>query len=338
MDYQFTPFFVSLCPRRKPLIPALKRFWMPAGTALACVAGFAFPAVGELLGRHLALMVATLMLMMGAGIGFRRFSSRMNCWREVWFVMALTYLAAPLVGWLLARLFFSNQPELYTGLILIATTSTTLSTCVIFTRLAGGDEALALWLSVCSSLLATVVSPLLLYFLLGESLQVPVKLLMSRLLLVLFAPLSAGMIIRSLLGEQRVAPLGGLLTRSCSLIVLAVMMVAVAKGRHLLTGPSSVKLVFAMTVFHFSRILLWRAAICLISFSRPARIATLFCSVEKTLQIPAYLAISLLGAPAAALAPVVHHVVELVADSLIVTYYSSTDKEITRDLRGNPKP
>jgi predicted Na+-dependent transporter len=308
---------------------------MPIGTALACAAGFAFPAAGELLGGYLALMVAMLMLMMGAGIGFRRFSSRMSCWREVGFVMALTYLAAPLVGWLLAKLFFSNQPELYTGLILIATTSTTLSTCVIFTRLAGGDEALALWLSVCSSLLATVISPLLLLFLLGDSLQVPVRMLMSRLLLVLFVPLSVGMILRSLLGEQRVAPLGNVLTRSCSLIVLAVIMVAVAKGRHLLTGPGSVKLVFAMTVFHFSRLLLWRAAICLVGFSRPQRIATLFCSVEKTLQIPAYLAISLLGAPAAALAPVVHHVVALVADSLIVTYYSSTGKKVPQNLRGN---
>ena len=331
MDFQFTPFFVSPFPRSAPLVSVVKKFWMPIGTTLACAAGFAFPAAGELLGRHLALMVAALMLMMGAGIGFRRFSSRMNCWRPVVFVMALTYLAAPLVGWLLAKLFFSNQPELYTGMILIATTSTTLSTCVIFTRLAGGDEALALWLSVCSSLLATVVSPLLLLFLLGDSMEVPVRMLISRLLLVLFAPLSVGMIIRALLGEQRVAPLGGVLTRSCSLIVLTVMMVAVAKGHHLLTGLGSVKLIFVMTVFHFSRMLLWKALVGLVSFSRPQRIATLFCSVEKTLQIPAYMAISLLGTPAAALAPVVHHVVELVADSMVVTYFSSTEKKVSND-------
>ena len=44
------------------------------------------------------------MLMMGAGIGFRRFSSRLNCWRQVGLVMALTYLAAPLVGWLNFRI------------------------------------------------------------------------------------------------------------------------------------------------------------------------------------------------------------------------------------------
>ena len=156
---------------------------------------------------------------------------------------------------------------------------------------------------------------------------VPVVMLMGRLLLVLFAPLSAGMILRALLGEKRVAPLGDALTRSCSLIVLTVIMVAVANGRHVIAGPGSVKIIVAVCAFHFTLLLLWRVAIAAAGFSRPQRIATLFCSVEKTLQIPTYLAISMLGTPAAAVAPVLHHVVELVADSLIVTYFSSNENK-----------
>jgi len=59
-------------------------------------------------------------------------------------------------------------------------------------------------------------------------------------------------------------------------------------------------------------------------FPKRDKIATLFCSAEKTLQIPAYLAIEILRTPEAALAPVLHHVFQLVVDSLIVSYYSSS--------------
>ncbi|MBW7995568.1 MAG: hypothetical protein FVQ81_03130 [Candidatus Glassbacteria bacterium] len=309
---------------------------MLPGIGLACLAGFLFPGAGEYLGRHLALMIGVLMLMMGAGIGFRRVSSRISCWPQVGFVMALTYLAAPLTGWLLANAFFSSQPQLYTGLILIATTGTTLSTCVIFTRLAGGDEALALWLSVCSSLLAAVVSPVLLSILLGEAMNVPVAMLIHRLLIVLFVPLTAGMALRALLGERRVAPLGAVLTSSCSLIVLAVIMVAVTKGREVLSGPGSLKILAAAGAFHLTMLLLWKLASIAVRFSPEQRIATLFCSAEKTLQIPAYLAISLLGTPAAAVVPVVHHVVELVADLLIVSYYNSRRAKPPGESAGKP--
>jgi len=267
-------------------------------------------------------------MMMGAGIGFRRFRSRVNCWGEVGFTMALIYLGGPLSGWLLAEVFFRSEPMLFTGIILIATTSTTLSTCVIFTRMAGGDEALALWLSVGSSLLAALVSPPLLHLMLGEELVVPVGMLIRELLLVLFAPLSAGMLLRALLGEQRVAPVGPLLTKSCSLIVLTVIMVSVANGREMLSGPRSLKIMLAVVAFYLVRLLLWRIAVVFTGFSRARRIASLFCSVEKTLQIPAYLAVSVIGAPAAAVAPVAHHVVQLVADSLLVSYFrSGGDKE-----------
>ena len=308
------------------MLQALANHWMLPGIGLACLLGFTWPAAGDLLGRYLAVMIAALMLMMGAGIGFRRFRSRIGAWRPAAFVMVFSYLLAPLAAWLLARAFFPADEQLFTGLVLIGAASTTLSTCVIFTRLAGGDEALALWLSVCSSLIGALLSPLILYLMLGEALAVPVGLLIRKLMLVLFAPLSAGMLLRALLGERRVAPLGSLLTHGCSLIVLAVIMVAVAKGRDVLAGPEGIRIAAATGAYHLALLLAWRITVPALGFSPEQRKATLFCATEKTLQIPAYLAISVLGVPAAAVAPVVHHVVELVADSLIVTYYNSRDK------------
>jgi predicted Na+-dependent transporter len=318
------------------VLKVLANNWMLPGIGLACLTGYLFPGAGDFLGRYLAAMIAVLMLMMGAGIGYRRFRSRTTAWRQVVFVMGLSFVVAPLLSWIIARAFFSNNHQLFTGLILNGATCTTLSTCVIFTRLAGGDEALALWLSVSSSLLGAVITPFILYIQLGSALSVPVALLIRKLMIVLFLPLSAGMLLRAVMGEQRVAPLGNFLTRSCSIIVLAVIMVAVSKGRSVIAGPEGLKILAAVSAFHLAMILAWRLAVAVTGFNPLERIATLFCSVEKTLQIPAYLAISVLGTPAAAVAPVVHHVVELVADLLLVSYFSSRNKHYAaKSPKGN---
>lgn len=303
---------------------ALKRHWMLLGIALVCFWGYCYPGTGESISRHLAPMLASLMFLMGTGIGFRRFRTRINAYRQIIFVMLFCYLAAPLIAFGIGKLFFREHIAVYTGLILIGTTSTTLSSCVIFTRLAGGDEALALWLSVFSSLLCTFISPILIYLFLGASIEVPVVMMMKRLIFVLFIPLSAGMFLRAVLGEKRVAPVGPILTRSCAIIILAVVMVSVAKGRSLLAGWQSVPIILTVAGFHLAMLLTVALASAFTGFPKRDKIATLFCSAEKTLQIPAYLAIEILHTPEAALAPVLHHVFQLVIDSLIVSYYSST--------------
>jgi len=302
---------------------ALKRHWMLVGIALVCFWGYRYPDTGELISRYLAPMLAFLMFLLGTGIGFRRFRTRINTHRQVIFVMLFCYLVAPLVAFGIGKLFFRDHLAVYTGLILIGTTSTTLSTCVIFTRLAGGDEALALWLSVCSSLICTFISPVLIYLFLGASVEVPVGMMIRRLVFVLFAPLSAGMLLRALLGEKRVAPVGPILTRSCAVIILAVVMVSVAKGRNLLAGWHSLPIVLAVAGLHLFMLLTVTLANIFADFPKRDKIATLFCSAEKTLQIPAYLAIEILFTPEAALAPVLHHVLQLIIDSLVVSYYSS---------------
>ena len=307
-------------------VDKLKKQWFLIGVALCWYWGYRFPWAGEQVSAHLKLLVTILMFLMGLGIGFPALHRRMGCWRETGVVLFLCYVLAPVISFVLGRLFFFDQPDLYCGIILVGTTCTTLSTCVVFTRLAGGDDALALWLSVVTSFLCAVVMPLLLTLFLGPMVSVPVELMIRRLMLVLFLPLSAGMLLRAVLGEDRISPLGPMLTRGCALFILAVIMAAVAKGRHLLGTSSSLAvlvtvaglhLVLLGTAFMISRI--W-------GFRRPARIAVLFCASQKTLQFPTYLAVTVLDMPEAALPAVLFHVFQLVMDSAIVSHLSSQRK------------
>lgn len=309
---------------------------MVPGIALACFWGYRYPAGGKWLGAWLGWLIALLMFLMGTGLGYRCFRARLGSWKQIAFVQALSFLAAPLIAAALGWLFLKGHPLAYTGLVLVGTTSTTLGTCVIFTRLAGGDEALALLLTISSSLLSVVVSPLLLLLFLGTALEVPVTLMIHKLTIVLFLPLCSGMLLRAWLGEERVAPAGPVITRGCTVIILAVIMIAMAEGQALLAGPGSAAVILAAVSLHLAMLLIAFLTTPLTGFSRSDRIAVLFCATEKTVQVPAYLAIQILHTPAAALAPVLHHVFQLVVDSLLVSYYSSKKPPRTLALESGP--
>ena len=307
-------------------VDKLKKQWFLIGVGLCCYWGYSFPGAGEKASVHLKLLVTILMFLMGLGIGFPALRRRMGCWRETGIVLFLCYVLAPVISFVLGRLFFFDQPNIYCGMILVGTTCTTLSTCIVFTRLAGGDDALALWLSVVTSFLCAVVMPLQLTLFLGFMVSVPVELMIKRLMLILFLPLSAGMLLRAVLGEDRISPVGPMLTRGCALIILTVIMVAVAKGRHSLGTSSSLAVLVAVAGFHLALL----GAAVMMSWisgcSRPARIAVLFCASQKTIQFPTYLAVSVLDLPEAALPAVLFHVFQLVVDSAIVSHLSSQRK------------
>lgn len=308
-------------------ISRVKKQWFLIGVAACCFWGYRFPWAGEVVGGHLKLLVTVLMFLMGLGIGFPAIKRKTGRWREAGIVLFICYFLAPVIALALARLFFFAQPNIYCGIILVGTTCTTLSTCIVFTRLAGGDDALALWLSVLTSLSCALIMPLLLTWFLGRAVSVPLAMMIERLMTVLFLPLSAGMLLRALIGEARVSPLGPALTRGCALIILAVIMVAVAKGRSLLSSWSVLPVLAAVAGFHLAllgaAVLLCRVFGC----GRPERIAVLFCASQKTLQFPTYLAVSVLGQPEAALPAVLFHVFQLVVDSAVVSYLSSHGRQ-----------
>lgn len=304
------------------MVCRLKKNRLQCGIVAVCLWGYFLPGAGNYLAGYLAWMVVAIMLLMGAGIGFRRLAARIGAWKQNLATLTVTYGVATLAAWALGGLFFGGEGPVFTGMILVGSTSTTLSTCIMFTRLAGGDEALALWLSVTSSFFCVLLQPLLLAVFAGQALHLPAMMLVERLTLVLLLPLAAGMVLREALGDSRVAPFGGMITRACSFIILAVIMVAVAGGREFLGSLSSLPILAAVAALHL--LLAWVSHLVslVLGFSREDRIAVVFCGSQKTLQVPAYLAINVLGSPAAGLAPVLFHVFQLIFDSLLISRYS----------------
>ena len=316
------------------MISFLKKNWFFLAVITVALLGYLFPRASQVISPHLGILVGMMMFMLGLGIGWRRFLSRTAMVKELFLSLGITYLLGPILFLLTGYFFFRGQPDAYLGLILIGTTCTTLSSCVIYTRLSGGDEALALWMSVVSSVSCSFLMPLLLGIMpIKHSFVPPVMEMILRLSKVLLLPLAAGMLTRFLVGEKRLARTGHFFTDSCMFIILTVIFVSVGEGRPLIEqGAVFYNLMMACLGLHLLLIAVSATAAKVFRLELVKRPALAFCASQKTIQFPVYLSVVVLARPQASLPAVIFHVIQLLFGSLVISYFkrkisASADRE-----------
>jgi sodium/bile acid cotransporter 7 len=108
---------------------------------------------------------------------------------SLWAVV-LSYGLVPLASWLLGWL--APDPDTRTGLILISSVPCTFSSAVLWTRLAGGNEATALMTVVGTTLLSWALTPAWLSLLTGTEVALNVPAMMRDLVLTLIVPFLLG--------------------------------------------------------------------------------------------------------------------------------------------------
>jgi BASS family bile acid:Na+ symporter len=112
----------------------------------------------------------------------------------------LQYLLMPLFAWLLS-LALGLAPALMVGMILVgASPGGTASNVICY--LARGDVALSITLTTCSTLLAVAATPLLTWFYIGQTVEVPVIKMLVDVSQIVVAPVIAGLLVNSLLGTR----------------------------------------------------------------------------------------------------------------------------------------
>ena len=270
------------------MIEFVKKNWFFIAVVVSALLGYLFPHAASSVSSILGILVGTMMFMLGIGIGWRRFLSRVSMVKELLLSLGITYLIGPVIFMLTAYLFFRSEPDAYLGLILIGTTCTTLSSCVIYTRLSGGDEALALWMSVVSSVSCSFLMPLLLSIMpIKHSFVPPVIEMILRLSRVLLLPLAAGMLARSLIGEKRLARTGHFFTDSCMLIILTVIFVSVGEGKPLIEqGAVFYHLAIACLSLHLLLIAISVTVAKVFNLELRKQPALAFCASQKDDPVP----------------------------------------------------
>jgi len=167
-------------------VTALFPLWALLGVLLAWMVPAPFaacrPAILPLLG--------VVMFGMGAGLRVENFLTVLRRPVTVILGLGLQFLMMPLAGWLLAVL-AGLPPQLAAGMVLVGCSPGGTASNVIC-YLARGDVALSITLTACSTLLAILVTPVLMVLYAGQTVAVPAFEMLQTIFWIIFLPVALG--------------------------------------------------------------------------------------------------------------------------------------------------
>ncbi len=246
-------------------------------------------------------------------------------------VSAMQFLIAPLNA-LVLGLILPLPESWFIGLAAICCVPTTLSSGIVITRQAEGNELLALVLTLLLTLMGTLLTPLLFGFLLGTgvSIDLEVTSLIIKLCLLVLLPLVLGQVIRKLILKK---PPAFLKHVPSVCVILAVWLAAQGNSNALRELPIYAWLCFVILSFmlHVS----WLAAIWFYAEKRDIhrrnQAAMALVGSQKTLPFAlTILTVAFAAAPVAELLPVavsfvvIFHLTQILTDSLLAPHLIET--------------
>lgn len=260
-------------------------------------------------------------------------------WRAVrrpgpaWLAVALNSGIAPLLGWLASRLL---PPELATGVIVATTVPCTLATAAVWTRRAGGNDAVAFLVTVITNLACFLVVPAWLRLLVGfgpESVdrrgEINYGQIVVGLILLVVLPIVAAQVLRQWrpienwaarrkYGLSYLAQCGVLVMVFVGAVGCGVRLQAASDGA-VVSAHNVTVMIGAVTVVHVALLLLGLGLARRLHIGSADAIAVAFAGSQKTLMVGAYLALAV--GPLAILPMVAYHAAQLVIDTLVADWW-----------------
>jgi sodium/bile acid cotransporter 7 len=251
-----------------------------------------------------------------------------------WLAAGLNSGAAPVLGWLASR---PLPQELAVGVIVATAVPCTLATAAVWTRRAGGNDAVAFLVTMITNLACFLVVPGWLRLLGGISADIHYGTIVRGLIVSVVAPIVVAQVLR----QWR--PIGGWATRRKHLlsgvaqigVLMMVLVGAIGTGEKLqvvengsvLTASNIVTLILAVTAVHVTLLALGLGLSRLLRFDRADAIAVAFSGSQKTLMVGAYIALAV--GPLAILPMVAYHAAQLIVDTLVADWWRGRSEATT---------
>ncbi len=254
--------------------------------------------------------------------------------------MFISYGVLPVGGLAAGWLFrVGGYPEYGVGIVVCTAVPCTLASAAIWTRLAGGNEATAIVVTVVSSNTAWLFTTSWLAFSLGAEVSLDAWLLMADLLFVLVGPLVIAQLLRTSTTVRRLAERGrGFLSVLARLLILmvilqAVTMIGLRLGKNAWREqlfPVLLSLVVAPGLHLAALLMAWQGAFWL-RFDRGQRIAVAFAGSQKTLPVSLQIATTYFANLPLAIVPMLfYHVGQLLLDTWIADAFLSSAKRASQ--------
>lgn len=184
---------------------------------------------------NIALLLGIVMFGMGTTLRLRDFRLVFQRPKDVFVGALAQFTIMPGLAWLLAK-GFGLPPELAAGVILVGTCPGGTSSNVM-TYLARGDVALSVSMTMTTTILAPVVTPLLTWWLAGAWVDISLSAMMMSIVKVVIVPIVGGILVNSLFGNvvQKYVKLLPLIS-VVAIVLIVGGVVAVSSQRIMETG------------------------------------------------------------------------------------------------------
>jgi solute carrier family 10 (sodium/bile acid cotransporter), member 7 len=318
-----------------------RRHWFLVGLALVSAAAFALPEGGAALRRTgwaLPMLTATSLFLSGITLettGLREGADVLG----LALGLSSTYVVAPVLAIFFVRLWGptnggagSEGYFFFEAMMIVAAQASTIASAPALTLVAGGNQALALLITLSSNLMTSLVTPLLLRWTVGTVVAFPVGRMMMEDAMVVLLPVVTGYAAHRLLWPRLRRFLPAIVRLAQAIILLFVYTGVAAAVGHLSERPALILAFVATAASLHVALLVWNHQTATrLGLSPANRVAVVFCGSQKTLPNGIYLWDTFFAAnPHGALALVCYHVFQLVLDSLLVPSLSPRPATVAR--------
>lgn len=209
--------------------------YMGALVLLSAIVGLAFPdIVGQVKPTVISPLLGVIMFGMGLTLQAEDFRVVFSRPKDVIIGCLAQFTVMPLLAWALSKAFALDE-ALTIGVVLVGCCPGGTASNVI-TYLAKGDLALSVGMTGVSTLLAPLVTPLLVLLLAGKTVDVDVLGMLLSILWVVILPIAAGLVIKRLWPRQTSMVTAYLPALSTITICALVLIVIAASAGKLLSG------------------------------------------------------------------------------------------------------
>ena len=265
--------------------------------------------------------------------------------RPLFCSLVINFILSPVAAFVLGRLFLSDQPALFSALLLIALLPTS-SMSVAWTSFSGARVATALYLIPLNILFAAFVGlPLIFPFLMGDMIMVNQVTIIKNIGIVFFVPLLLGDISRRLIirlkGEpyfkEAVKPnLGGV--SALGILVLIFMVMSLKRNSVLIENVSLILLIIAPVVLYYGGIYLvsygWARFLVYRNMPGNKAVVIVFTSVARHINIAIAIALSTFSLDVSALMLMVFIIAYIIQVPSLAFFFQKFGK--TMAVTGTP--
>ena len=338
---------------RVRLLRFLRKRWFLVGLLIAIPTGLSMGnAAGEQNPESFAKLatpvICTVLFLMAFTLDSRQLLRSLSNPKAVLFTLLVNIVLLPVLAWPIAGV--QLMEDYRVGLTIISTVPCTMAAASVWTRRAGGNDAVSLLVTLLTNGLCFTFTPFWLGWLLDTSVEFDRMGMLIRLLKVALIPSALGQIARLLLVsrlpvDRARGPLGAIAMGGVLVVIFGASMKAGPQIASLAgsTGAAATVLMAVsavglhLTAAGFAYVVGRRL------LTRPDAIAACFAGSQKTLPIGILIATdpSMLGAagvPFAILPLLTYHALQLVVDTLIADKMRKKSERLAAEAEAASQP